>query len=161
MYDTLLQAWKNTHASFDPGYSIDADLKPFYERLTAHQYLNQAIKVHSFNATAFRPRAARWRRSCSTSQRPRRPRPTGKMPKMWSSSYEKNATVHPLQYEMLSGGRSRHRRCRSPARRWRSTTSSIARRSAASAATCTPASRAGGCLEKFAYTAPLRSTTLR
>jgi len=103
MYDTLLQAWKNANPGFDPGFSIDADVKPFYERLQAHQYVNDAVRQnHTFNATPL-PGAgtlpaktlANWLND------PAAPTSTGLMPLIWSSANDQNGAVHPLQYEML------------------------------------------------------------
>lgn len=103
MYDTLLQAWANAHPGFDPGYSIDADVKPFYERVTRHQYVNQAMKIHSFNASALPAAGSAVAQALfNILNDPAAPlNDAGKMPKMWSSSYEKNTAVHPLQYAML------------------------------------------------------------
>jgi hypothetical protein len=103
MFDTLLQAWKNANPAFDPGYSIDADVKPFYERLTRHTYVNQAMKIHSFNATASPAAGSALAQTLfAYLNDPAAPsNNAGKMPKMWSSTNDKNATVHPLQYEMF------------------------------------------------------------
>src|SRR6185295_14123305 len=53
MYDSLLDRWTRDHAGFDAKQSIDGDVKPFYHRLTQHQYVNGDVKVHSFNASPF------------------------------------------------------------------------------------------------------------
>ncbi|HEV8486051.1 MAG TPA: LodA/GoxA family CTQ-dependent oxidase [Blastocatellia bacterium] len=103
MYDTLLQAWRNAHPAFDPGYSIDADVQPFYERLTRHTFVNQSIKTHSFNPTPF-PAAgsALAQKLFNFLNNPAAPsNDLGKMPKMWSSTNEKNTAVHPIQHEMI------------------------------------------------------------
>ncbi len=103
LYDTLLQAWKNANLGFDPGYSIDADLKPFYARLQAHQYVNQQTKVsHSFNAGA--PPAAGSNAAKNFAgwlNDPGNPVTDTLMPRIWSSSFEKNGAVEPLQYQMF------------------------------------------------------------
>jgi L-lysine epsilon oxidase-like protein len=103
MYDTLLQAWRNTHPMFDPGYSIDADVKPFYERLLKHPNVNQAIKIHSFNMTALPAAGSPLAQTLfAILNDPAAPtNNAGKMPKMWSSTNAKNTALHPLQYEML------------------------------------------------------------
>ena len=103
LYDTLLQAWADANPGFDPGYSIDSDVKPFYDRMIQHAFLNKAIKVHSFNATAFPPAGSPLAQTLfNYLNNPAAPtNHMGKMPKHWSSSYEKNATVHPLQYAMM------------------------------------------------------------
>lgn len=103
VYDTLLQAWRNTHPGFDPGYSIDGDVKPFYERLTRHTNLNQSIKIHSFNVTPFPAAGSVLAQTLfAFLNNPAAPsNNAGKMPKMWSTTNDKNAALHPLQYEML------------------------------------------------------------
>ena len=103
MYDTLLQAWANGHPGFDPGYSIDQDVKPFYERLTRHVYVNSDIKTHSFNATPFPAAGSALSQSMfAILNDPAAPtNNAGKMPKLWSSANLQNTAVHPLQYQMM------------------------------------------------------------
>ena len=105
LYDTALHAWEKAHPGFDPGYSIAADVKPFYERLLQHIYLNETIQAHSFNASAFPAAGSALAKSlfnflndpASPSSDPN----DFKMPRLWSSSNEKNGAVTPLQYKMF------------------------------------------------------------
>ena len=104
MYDTLLHAWAKAHPGFDPNYSIDADVKPFYERLIRHVYLNTETKVHSFNATALPAAGSALAKSLFSHLNDPASPVSGnllKMPRMWSSSNQKNAAVTPLQYAMM------------------------------------------------------------
>jgi hypothetical protein len=103
MYDTLLQAWKNAHPNFDPGYSVDADVEPFFARIQAHQYVNQLMKNnHSFNAgPPPAPGSGGAQGFVGWLNNPNNPVSGSLMPRMWSSSFEKNGAVEPLQYEMF------------------------------------------------------------
>lgn len=102
LYDSLLQIAKN-ELGFDPAFTLQDDAKPFYESVVAHQWVSgKAAGGHGGLTPAFPP--APWVLDAIVNQELRKPGdPPGprNMPLMWSRTYANDATVTPLQYQMV------------------------------------------------------------
>lgn len=106
LYDSLLQIAADEFPNdVKPVFTIQQDVKPFYDGVFNLKWLNaDANSSHTVLPDAFTPGDGTPQAILSKLKVPAPDPPSGgftDMPKMWSSTYETNATVTPLQYKMV------------------------------------------------------------
>ena len=163
LYDTLLQVAKNKNLlpMGQPQFTLDGDVKPFFERLVNLQWVSELAAIKHSTIPATFPPGGSW--PATLLGKLRQPvgasGPGATMPYIWSDTYLNNETVTALQYKMVQDWVAG--RCPDRLSSFLSTTSSIGRPwNRASARTPTRASRrAGACATRGAIRRPSGWTT--